>query len=1140
VRQAKEQQQEEAWESQEVLEEEQLMPGKSTILATLAAATTLVSTAAMTPPAAASFGIERAEIHAKEQGGGAATQAGSHPYALSLTIALHRKALTAAQKESGLGNPGAFGEEISEGDAKDVEATLPAGVAVNLLAVQRCSEQDLAKQACPASSQVGELVVDSPFALIYLAGKIPVFNIAPSSPKVAGALGFTVANVGFIAHLIGSVHAGGDYGISAVAPGLPQLADADGLTLTLWGDPSAASHCHQLLTGGPCVPVPAGEQPFLTLPTSCPKELTAAGAQESSLAVSADSWQAPGAWTPPLYSPPLPRATGCGRLSFTPSIEVRPETTVADTPTGVSVTLKNPQVEALGSLGEANLREAVITLPAGLSVSPSAVSGLGACSEAQVALSSQAAVTCPDASKIGSVEALTPLLDHPVYGSVYLAQQGNGGPTQGSNPFGSLIALYVVVEGSGVQIKVAGEVSLNQSTGQLTTRFKDLPQLPYSELSLKFFGGPRAALVAVRCGSYTTTSQLTPYSAPQSGPPATPQSTFDVATGPDGSPCSGAALPFAPTLQAGTTSNLAGAYSPFVTTFSRRDGEQELAQIQERIPPGLLAKIAGVALCEEPQAQAGTCGPESQIGVITVTAGPGTSPLRVTGGRIYLTGPYNDAPFGLSIVTPAAVGPFNLGNVIVRAALSVDPHTAAATVTTGPLPQILQGVPVQVRSVTVEVNRPEFIFNPSNCERKTISTTMQGSLGQIVNESVPFQAAGCGALAFQPKLTASTSGATSRTAGASLYVKLKYPQGPQGSQANIAKVKVALPKQLPARLTTLQKACPAKTFETNPATCPAPSAVAVVKATTPLLPVGLSGPAYFVSYGGAKFPELVVVLQGDGVSVTLHGETYISKAGITSSTFATIPDVPVGTFELYFPEGKYSALAANGNLCKAGSSLAIPTEFTAQNGAKLNQNTKIAVTGCPKLKKATKPKKKTKAKKGSAAGHKTKPRAKQASATGVAPPLVATGPASGVTQSEATLSGTVNPEGNRTSYAFELGGSTQYGTVISGTLAGTGSEAQSVTLDLANLRPGSTYHYIVVATNTNGTSEGLDETFTTPPATTPLSVPIAPALIPTPEIAFPSEPAALSRPPVKKKVEHPKPRAKKKTKRKTHRGGGSR
>jgi hypothetical protein len=911
---------------------------------TVAAAVLLA--AASAGPARASFGVESTQMKAEEQNGAPAVQAGSHPYAITTTVLLKRHPLSEEQEKEGLGDAGPLGREIADGDARNVETTFPAGVVGDLAGVERCPEQLLARQECPASSEVGVVAFDSPVAKVWESGENPVFNIAPSSPKVAGALGFTVGRVGFIAHLVGGVHSGGDYGITGQVSGMPQIANADGVTLTMWGDPSAPAHCRQTVSGGPCVAVPHRGAPFLTLPTWCPTESTAAVREELSASARSESWQEPGVWTPLLFSPPMAAPTGCERLRFTPSIEVRPEASAAASPTGVSVVLKIPQVEAAGTLAEANMREMVVVLPPGLVASPGVVNGLSACSEAQIALASAAPAACPDSSKVGSLEARTPLLDHPVTGSVYMAQQGNAGPEQGSNPFGSMMAMYIVVEGGGIQFKVAGEVTLDEATGQVTARFKNLPRLPYSELKVSFFGGPRAALVETACGTYATTSSLTPWSAPQSGPPATPRSSFAVSSGcPTGA--------FNPTTAAGTTSNQAGAYSPLVQTYSRRDGEPELARIAERIPPGLLASITHVKECPEPQASTGECGPESEIGEISAEAGAGPDPLTVTGGKVYFTGPYEGAPFGMTAVVPARAGPFDLGNVVVRGTFTIDPHTALVTVATDPVPRIFKGVLAQMKSATVKINRPEFIFNPTSCEHESFSVTMQGTSGAAqgapgaaATVSVPFQAAGCDALRFHPNLTAETSNNATRHSGAGLDVKLTYPQGPQGSQANIAKVKVELPKQLPARLTTLQKACPAATFAADPAGCPAASDVGTVTATTPLLPVTLSGPAYFVSNGGAKFPELVVVLQGDGVLVYLDGETFISKQGITSSTFNAIPDVPVGGFELRFPQGPDSALASGGNLC-AGP-ITMPTTFVAQNGATLTQATRIKVSGCPK------------------------------------------------------------------------------------------------------------------------------------------------------------------------------------------------
>jgi len=310
-------------------------------------------------------------------------------------------------------------------------------------------------------------------------------------------------------------------------------------------------------------------------------------------------------------------------------------------------------------------------------------------------------------------------------------------------------------------------------------------------------------------------------------------------------------------------------------------------------------------------------------------------------------------------VTSAKVGPFDLGTVVLRFALRIDPYTARVSVdptASEPIPTIIQGIVTHVRDIRVYIDRNNFTLNPTSCNPLAISSTLTSNLGAGATITSPFQAASCASLKFAPKFTVSTSGKTSRARGASLSVKLTYPQGPAGTYANIAKVKVDLPKQLPSRLTTLQKACTAAQFNANPAGCPPASLIGHAKATTPLIPVPLEGPAYFVSHGGEAFPSLIMVLQGYGVTIDLVGSTFISKAGITSSAFKTVPDQPVGSFELTLPEGKYSALAANGNLCK--TKLAMPTAFVAQNGAEIHTTTPIKTTGCPKGKKQAKAKKK--------------------------------------------------------------------------------------------------------------------------------------------------------------------------------------
>jgi hypothetical protein len=372
-----------------------------------------------------------------------------------------------------------------------------------------------------------------------------------------------------------------------------------------------------------------------------------------------------------------------------------------------------------------------------------------------------------------------------------------------------------------------------------------------------------------------------------------------------------------------------------------------------KTPPGLLGLLKSVERCGEPQASQGTCGAGSLIGHTTATAGPGSDPVSVT-GQVFLTGPYKGAPFGLSIVVPAAVGPFNLGTVVVRSAVSVDPHTAQITVTSDPLPTILQGVPLQIRTVNVTIDREGFMFNPTSCEPLSVGGTLSSTQGATAGVSSRFQAANCTALPFKPAFTVSTQAGTSKKNGASLDVKVGYPSG---AQANIRSVAVTLPKQLPSRLSTIQQACPEATFNANPASCPAGSNIGIGTAHTPVLANPLTGPAFLVSHGGAGFPDLVLILQGEGVTLDLVGSIDI-KHGITSSTFATVPDAPISSFELNLPEGPHSGLAAvlpakaKGNLC--GTSLTMPTILTGQNGAVVKQATKIKVSGCSKAKKKAK------------------------------------------------------------------------------------------------------------------------------------------------------------------------------------------
>jgi hypothetical protein len=903
----------------------------------------VVAFAVFAAPVLASFGFQSHSFEntIANEDGSPAVQAGSHPFAMTTSFKFNTR--------SGFG-----GEPIPEGDVKDIEVELPAGLAGDPTATPKCTieqfntQNPLANNAfsgasCPDNSQVGVAVVElRPIGVNRVVPMhLGIYNLV-APPGVPAEFG--VNPVGIPIVLVPRVRTGGDYGVTASSTNTNQSLRIFGVTTTLWGVPSAPSHNGErgeCLGGagqslGNTCSVETTQKPFLTLPTSCSPTL--------STTIHINSWQNPVEEVSALAfnhdsEGHSVGVTGCERLDFSPTVSVRPDTKAANSPTGVSVEVSLPQNDNPSGLAEADLKKARVTLPAGMSVSPSSANELQACSEAEIAIHSAASATCPDASKVGTVEVETPLLELPLEGSVYVAEQGN-------NPFGSLLALYVVAKGSGVTIKLAGEVHAGPNTGQLTTTFDNNPQAPFSHLRLKFFGGPRAAVMTPhKCGTYNVTGALTPWSREL---PSVFSEPIAI-----NSNCAGA---FSPSFEAGTVTNQAGAFSPFRLTLTRSDQDQGFRQLSVRTPSGLLGMLSKVQLCAEPQIAQQTCPKASQIGHVTVGAGPGPDPVYLPqAGRpedpVYLTTGYNGAPFGLLTIVHAEAGPFNLGAVPVRATLNVDRRTSQIVATTDPLPTILQGIPVDLKTINILLDREGFMLNPTDCEPLKFEGAVLGDEGATAQVSSRFQAANCATLPFKPKFSASTKAHPSHASGASLTVKVGYPKG---SQANIAAVKVSLPKQLPSRLTTLQKACPEATFAANPATCPAESLVGSATAMTPVLNVPVTGPAYLVSHGGAAFPDLIMILQGQGVTVELVGNTNITKAGITTSTFASVPDVPISSFEVNLPQGPHSALTENlpkkskGSFCS--SKLVMPTTITAQNGLQIRQNTRIAVTGCPKTK----------------------------------------------------------------------------------------------------------------------------------------------------------------------------------------------
>jgi hypothetical protein len=910
------------------------------------------------------YGVQAYELMPEEEGGGVDTQAGSHPFQLTTTLIFNSQAVPIPETNN---SP----EVQPEAMTKDLRFNLPPGLIGNPTPIPKCSLNQFVQSAkngprCPANTDVG---VATPIVTGFDSGARVPYLPSESLVSLEPAVG-EPARFGFIT-LVGpvildtSVRTGGDYGVVVTVPNITEGTAFIGNIVTFWGVPADARHdnsrgvsCIQdydtrkgegeSLSPAPEPSCPANEkdQPLLIMPTSC------SGPMHTT--IEADSWLDPDHFTEPFgytfangAGEPYGQ-DGCNRLNFEPSISVAPDGQEASTPTGLTVGVHVPQEASLNPTGlaESTVKDTTVTLPAGVALNPAGADGLSSCSLAQVGLEEAAEQSCPESSKVGTVEIHTPLLPHPLVGAAYLAQQD-------ANPFGSLVALYLVVHDpfSGVIVKLAGEVKPQEGTGQLVSTFKNTPQLPFEDLSLHFFGGSRAPLgTPALCGSYTTTASVAPWSG---NGPVSSSSEFLMTSGPNHTSCSDP-LPFKPELTTGSLNIQAGAFTPFTMTMSREDGNQNLDAIQLKMPSGLLGTLSNVKLCGEAEGNAGTCGPESLIGHTTVSVGLGGNPYTVNGGEVFITGPYKGAPYGLSIVNPAKAGPFDLGKVIVRAKIEVNPENAALTITsdaTGPyaIPQLIDGIPLQIKHVNVSIDRPDFTFNPTDCAPQEIGGSLTSSQGTISQLHVPFQVTNCAVLGFKPIFKVSTAGKTTRAKGASLNVTLTYPKAPFGSQANIGKVKVDLPKQLPSRLTTLQKACPDSVFNQNPAACPPDSRIGSATATTPVLPVHLEGPAYFVSHGGAKFPELIVALTGEGVTVYLHGETFISPQGITSSTFRTIPDVPIGVFELKLPQGSDSALAANGNLCT--SKLVMPTTFVGANGMSIKQSTQIKVTGCSKQKK---------------------------------------------------------------------------------------------------------------------------------------------------------------------------------------------
>jgi uncharacterized repeat protein (TIGR01451 family) len=899
---------------------------------------------------------------------------------------------------------------------KEIVDELPPGFAGDLVDTPQCQVAVFERGECPIETQVGmqTLTFASPTQVVYTSA---VYNLAPDPGDVA-KLGFSA--VAGAAYVQGDVTVRpGDYGLQTRFQNLNQsIVELDSVSLTVWGVPTAAVHNPWRWNGLPSTGGAFGASstnplvPYLSNPTSCTAEPVDA-------TIAASSWSEPEREVSAQMG--VGPFAGCDRLVLPATLTAEVTSDAAYSPTGLDVDTNVSQTYANAEgLATSALKREVVTLPEGMTVNPSSGAGLGACTEAEYAQEGVQYIAgqgCPPQSRLASVKIVTPALKEEITGSAFLAEPAPRGALEpGKNPFNSLLALYLIARAParGVLIKAPGEVEPNLQTGRLVTTFGPTPEfggipaspglapLPASLITFSFNSGATAPLVTPPvCGSYTATAELTPYSNPEGAPLQPLIPPFSINQGVAGGPCpaggGAGGIPFAPQIVAGTLDNDAGSYSPLDVRIIRNDGEQEITGFAQQFPLGLTANLTGVPFCTEAEiALARTkngaeeeaepaCPAQSEIGHTIADAGVGPV-LAQAPGKIYMAGPYEGAPFSAVAITSADVGPFDLGTVVVHLPLEINPETAQVSIPSGQadqIPHIIKGIVIHIRDIRVYIDRPGFALNPTNCDPQTFAATVIGGGADPTNPADndpvtvtnPFQAADCQSLKFAPKFTVSTSGKTSKADGASLTAKLTYPAGSLGQDANIKQVKVELPKQLPSRLTTLQKACTAAQFNANPAGCPAASLIGTAKAVTPIIPVPLEGPAYFVSHGGEAFPDLEIVLQGYGVKIILTGNTFISKAGITSSTFKTVPDQPITSFELTLPEGPYSALAANENLCATTktvtakkhvtikvhgrkkqvtrkvkqtepASLQVPTEFVAQNGATINQSTPVSVTGC--------------------------------------------------------------------------------------------------------------------------------------------------------------------------------------------------
>jgi hypothetical protein len=773
---------------------------------------------------------------------------------------------------------------------RNLDVELPPGLIGNPSAYPPCTNAQFQSLSCPTASQVG-------IAHVSVFGFFPVFEpiylLKPPSEDVVARLAFVAFQ--FPTYVDIHVRSESDYGLTASLTGLSGVGRIKEATTTLWGVPSATAHDTERITPIEGLfgqfpletPRPSGLAPtvFMTNPTTC-------GAPQQ-VGFRSDTYALPGLVATAIA--PLPVISGCEKLGFEPSLSATPTTRAAASPSGLDVDLSIPQNEEVNGVATSELRDATIALPKGMTLAAGATDGLEACSAQEVGykVSPPPAAHCPDASKIGTVEFDAPALSRTLQGSVY----------QRTPEAGNLFRIWLVADELGVHVKIPGDIHLDPETGQVTTLFVDNPQIPVRQLKLHFKGGPRGVLATPSsCGTYSTHYEFIPWSGNGAVSGEAPM-TIDQGCATGG---------FRPKLAAGTTNPTAGRFSPLAVDLTRTSREQNLAELEVEMPPGLLAKLAGVDLCSQGQAANAACPASSQVGTTTIAAGPGTSPLWIpqpgkAPTAIYLAGPYKGEPYSLVVRTPGQAGPFDLGTVVVRAAIDVDPESTEVTVKSDPLPQFLQGVPVSYRTLHLDINRPDFSLNPTSCDPMAVKASLRSVAGAIAKPSDRFQVGSCGQLAFKPRLSLRLRGKTHRGGFPGLRATLKMPKG-----ANIARAAVALPHSEFLEQAHIGTVCTRVQFAVR--SCPEASVYGRAKAVTPLLDEPLEGPVYLRS-SSHELPDLVADLRGQ-IDVVLDGRIDSVNGGIRT-VFSSVPDAPVSRFTLTMRGGSKGLLVNSTALCHA-------------------------------------------------------------------------------------------------------------------------------------------------------------------------------------------------------------------------------